>query len=153
MKLQFPDLQLVVAGGKGFDSDGAVQAIERSPVRDSIMRLGYVSDEDLEGLYGSAVASVYPSLYEGFGLPILEAMAAGCPVITSDRGAMLETAGDAALLADPEDPDSIAEQMVRVIDDQALRSYLVTAGLDRAAWFSWKRCAEATAGVYVEVGG
>lgn len=153
VKQKFPELQLVIAGGEGFDSGAALQAIEQSPVKDSIIRLGYVSDEEMARLYGSAVASVYPSLYEGFGLPILEAMGAGCPVVTSDRGAMLETAGDAALVADPDDVDSIAGQIIRLLEDSSLRASFVVAGLGRAAYFSWKRCAEGTAGVYAEVAG
>lgn len=111
---------------------------------------GYLSDSELAVAYRSATAVVYPSLYEGFGLPILEAMAAGAPVVTSDRGAMREIAGGAALLVDPEDAGSIAEAMIRIVEERALRGELRARGLERAAEFTWERCAREHIELYGE---
>jgi alpha-1,3-rhamnosyl/mannosyltransferase len=108
----------------------------------SVSLEGYSTDADVARAYAQATAIVYPSLYEGFGLPILEAMASGAPVVTSDRGAMREVAGGAALLVDPCDPEAVASAMLRVIDDDALRSRLEGAGRERAARFTWERCAQ-----------
>jgi glycosyltransferase involved in cell wall biosynthesis len=112
---------------------------------------GYVSDPELEWLYRNAIAFVYPSLFEGFGLPILEAMNAGTPVITSGRGAMAEVAGDAAILVDPGSPDELATAMTHVEDDPEIREELSMAGRRRAGEFSWKRTAVETVNVYEKV--
>jgi glycosyltransferase involved in cell wall biosynthesis len=93
--------------------------------------------------YAAATATVYPSLYEGFGLPILESLAAGAPVIASDRGAMREVAGEAALLVDPLDPGSLAAAMLRLVEDPALHARLQNLGRERAAAFTWEKCAGA----------
>jgi glycosyltransferase involved in cell wall biosynthesis len=107
-------------------------------------RLGYVSEEDLPGLYTGALALAMPSLHEGFGLPCLEAMASGTPVVIAPRGALPETCGDAALSADPGDPRGFAAALLAAARDEALRARLVPAGLRRAAGFSWSRTAELT---------
>ena len=104
--------------------------------------------EDLEGLYALADAFVFPSLAEGFGLPVLEAMARGVPVACSDRSSLPEVAGDAALLFDPEDPRAIAAALARLLGDAALAERLRGAGRARAATFTWERCAELTAAAY-----
>ena len=104
--------------------------------------LNYVSDEQLAKITASAYALVYPSLFEGFGLPILEAMQAGTPVICSNTSSMPEAAGDAALFADPNSPDSIAKLMLAVYKDESLRDELVQKGKLRAAEFSWDKTAE-----------
>lgn len=98
---------------------------------------GYVSDEHLADAYAAAIATVYPSVYEGFGLPILESMSAGAPVITSGAGAMGEVAGAAALFVDRVDASSVAAAMSRIVDDPSLRAHLVAAGRERAAGFTW----------------
>jgi glycosyltransferase involved in cell wall biosynthesis len=108
----------------------------------------WVSDADLEGLYADADAVVFPSLYEGFGLPVLEAMQRGVPVATSDRSSLPEVAGGAALLFDPEDTDAIRAAIERLLDDAALRERLRAAGRERAAAFTWERTAELTAAAY-----
>lgn len=140
-------LQLVIAGGDGFDSDAVHRRIEASPFRDSIVRLGFVTDEMRAALYQSARVLIYPSLYEGFGLPVLEAMAAGCPVVTSNYGAVAEVAGAGALCVAPE-PEAIAEAILSLINDDALRNSLIDKGRDRAATMTWAKCAASTVKVY-----
>ena len=105
---------------------------------------GYVDDADLEGLYAAASVFVFPSLNEGFGLPVLEAMGRGLPVETSDRSALPEVAGDAALLVDPESVEAIADATVRAIADAPTRERLTAAGRERPATFTWDRAAAET---------
>ena len=112
--------------------------------------LGYIAAEDLPALYGAALAFVYPSLYEGFGLPPLEAMASGAPVICSNTSSLPEVAGDAALLVHPESVGDLAAALRRVRDDESLRLRLTGAGLERSRLFSWERAAQATLEVYHE---
>jgi glycosyltransferase involved in cell wall biosynthesis len=106
-----------------------------------VRSVGYVSEQDLPGLYRGASAFVLPSRYEGFGLPCVEAMASGVPVVAADRGALPETCGDAALLVDPDDRQAVATALERVLEDGALRDGLRERGLRRAAQFSWDRAA------------
>ena len=108
-------------------------------VAEKITFLGLVPDSKLPALYRGALAFVFPSLYEGFGLPPLEAMACGTPVVASDRTAIPEVVGDAALLVDPYDPEMLAQALRRVVEDEVLRSELKTRGLIRAKLFSWDK--------------
>ncbi len=108
---------------------------------DGVRSLGYIDDDDLPGLYRGASAFVLVSLYEGLGLPCLEAMASGVPVVAADRAALPETCGDAAILVAPEDDQAIAQALERVLDDEPTRARLRAAGLRRAASFSWDRAA------------
>jgi glycosyltransferase involved in cell wall biosynthesis len=110
--------------------------------------LGWVGQDVLEGLYATASCLVFPSLYEGFGLPVLEAMARGLPVASSDRSSLPEVAGDAALLFDPEDVGAIAGSIERLLSDPAERERLREAGRTQAARFTWRACAEATVRSY-----
>jgi glycosyltransferase involved in cell wall biosynthesis len=110
--------------------------------------LGYVPDSDLPLLYGAAEVFVFPSLHEGFGLPLLEAMACGTPVVASTRGSLPEVAGEAALLVEPDPPEALAEGIYRLITDAALRGEYRQRGLQRAQAFSWRHTAEATLAVY-----
>jgi glycosyltransferase involved in cell wall biosynthesis len=128
---------LVVVGAKGWKTSGIYQAIQASPFRDRIHLAGFVADDDLPAVYNLADAFVYPSLYEGFGIPVVEAMACGTPVVTSKVPALSEVAGDAALLVDPLDPRGLAEAMERIVQDEALRATLRAKGLERAKRFSW----------------
>jgi glycosyltransferase involved in cell wall biosynthesis len=129
-------IELVTAGsGRGYLRGG-----EAPPGR----ALGYVPEQLLPGLYAGALALAMPSLYEGFGLPCLEAMACGTPVVAADRAALPETCGDAALLTDPRDPAVFAEALLCAATDDAERASLSAAGLERAAGFTWERSAELT---------
>lgn len=110
--------------------------------------LGYVPDTDLPALYAAAKLFVYPSLYEGFGFPVLEAMAAGCPVVTSEGGSLKEVAGDAAILIDPENVEDISAQIQRITIDTQLRSELIQKGKQQAARFTWERTAATVLDVY-----
>ena len=117
---------------------------------DFVRHLGYVSDGDLKALYEAAACFVYPSFYEGFGLPPLEAMACGCPVIVSRAASLPEVCGDAALYCDPTDPRDIAKQMSDLVFDDILRARLRERGLQRAQQFSWEKCARETWAVIEE---
>jgi len=114
--------------------------------------LGFVTNDDLPNLYRAADAFVYPSLYEGFGLPPIEAMACGCPVICSDRGSLGEVVGGAAAIVDPEDTESIASQLSRIAGSENLQDQLRKAGLSQAKKFDWQRAADETLAIYTRVG-
>jgi len=135
--------QLVIAGPADSGSGGIQSRLARNAVPgEDIVLTGYVGEDTLLQLYRSATALIYPSLAEGFGLPILEALACGTPTITSTVSCMPEVAADAALLIDPTDTEAIAAAMQRVANDEVLRERLRLAGLARAAQFSWRRSAE-----------
>src|SRR5439155_17364884 len=133
---------------------GLAGALERLPgqVRSGVVMTGYVSEADKVALLGGAVALVYPSLYEGFGFPVLEAMACATPVVTSDVSALPEVAGDAAILVSPGDVDAIAGGMDRVLRDDALRERLAASGPVRAASFRWEDTARRTVRVLRDAG-
>ena len=120
----------------------------RLGLADDVRFLGWTPDEDVEGLFRLASVFVFPSFYEGFGLPVLEAMARGIPVATSDRASLPEVAGDAALFFDPDDPASIATSIERVLGDGELADRLMAAGRERAALFTWERTAQLTLAAY-----
>jgi len=138
------DAVLVLAGAPTpYEAELRAEA-SRLGVEGAVAFPGYVDEPDLEGLYAAAAALVFPSLNEGFGLPVLEAMARGVPVVTSSLSSLPEVAGDAALLVDPTSVDAIADATTRVLTDAALREHLVEAGLRRPAAFSWERTAAGT---------
>ena len=140
------DVRLIVAGKphKSF-------VMPSDARRDDIIFTGYVKDDDAYTLYSNALAYCLPSLYEGFGLPILEAMKCGCPVITSDFSSTAEVAGDAGVLVDPLSVDAIAGAMTRIYTDQAFRQNLVEKGYEREKEFSWADAAEKTLAIYREI--
>jgi glycosyltransferase involved in cell wall biosynthesis len=140
------DVDLVVVGPKRFHSDAIVEAAGRLEGR--VHFTGYVSDRQLAACYRGCILFVLPSLYEGFGLPVIEAMAHGVPIACSNTGALPEVAGDAAILFDPVSVESITHAMHRILSDQDLIGRLVTAGASRASSFSWRRSAEKTLEVY-----
>ena len=148
--------KLVIAGGRGWLSGPLFTTIERSPVRDRILLTDYLHDEDLRALYASCRAFIYPSIYEGFGLPPLEAMACGAPVIASRISAIAETTGDAAWLFDPQNVGDLAQNILELVGDdngenmENVRRRLSTAGQRRAAEFSWEKTARLTGNVYEE---
>ncbi|MFM2125931.1 MAG: hypothetical protein RL328_2382 [Acidobacteriota bacterium] len=147
-----PGWRLVLAGAvSGYGAADELAAIEASPRRQDIRIAGYVSADELESLYARASIFAFPSLDEGFGMPVLDAMARGVPVVTSNRSAMPEVAGDAALLVDPERVEAIAEALRSLASDRALQNDLRTRGLARARQFSWASAADATWRVYEEL--
>lgn len=142
------EARLVVAGPDGWGSAAFAGAVEAHGAQDRVVRLGYVSDSDRADLLAGASCLAFPSLYEGFGLPPLEAMAAGTPVVTTTAGSLPEICGDAALQVEPGDPGALAGAIARVLDDPALASSLVDAGRDRIRAFSWDRAADQMVGLY-----
>jgi glycosyltransferase involved in cell wall biosynthesis len=147
-----PGWKLAIAGsGEGFGAAEELRAVEASPRRADIDILGYVPAAQLEALYGYARIFAFPSLDEGFGMPILEAMAHGVAVVTSRRSAMPEVAGDAALLVDPENVEEIAAALIRLAADSDLREDLCRRGHERALQFPWSFAVERTWAVYHEL--
>lgn len=142
--------QLVIAGRRGWLSDELFSYIDRAGLQERIRFTGYVTESELRALYSSCLISIYPSLYEGFGLPTLEAMACGAPVITSRIPSMEETVSDAALLFNPESVNELAEAIARLLKNESERRALSEAGKRRAAQFSWEKTARATLNVYRE---
>jgi glycosyltransferase involved in cell wall biosynthesis len=134
-------LPLVVAGKPGWLYDETLAAVERLGLQGAVRFLGFVPEQDLPALYNLALALIYPSLYEGFGLPPLEAMACGTPVLTSDVSSMREVVGEAAVLVDPLDVATIRQGMQALTEDEALRTRLRAAGLERARAFTWEKAA------------
>ena len=128
---------LVIVGARGWKTSPIYGAASASPFRDRILFTGLVDDGDLPAVYNLADAFVYPSVYEGFGIPVIEAMACGTPVVTSNVSALPEVAGDAALLIDPFDVRGLAGAMERIVHDEPLRATLRAKGLERAKRFSW----------------
>jgi len=142
---------LVFVGNRGWKDQPVFAAVERLRLSNTVRFLGYVPRDDLVALYNLADALAFPSLYEGFGLPVVEAMACGTPVITSHNGSLAEVAGEAAEFTDPTAAASIAEGMRRVLTDADRRAELRTLGLARAARFSWSRAAAQTRELYAKV--
>lgn len=140
--------QLVIAGLPSRALTALRRLAQSMGVEEHVSFLGFIPEHTLVALYNAAETLVYPSLYEGFGLPVLEAMACGTAVISSTTGAIPEVAGDAAVLVNPYDVDAIAAAITRVVLDRALRESLIDMGFQRAAEFSWERCARQTLAVY-----
>jgi glycosyltransferase involved in cell wall biosynthesis len=142
------ECELVVAGGDRGGRLDVLDAILRERLTGRVHLVGHVDDAELPALYSGARALVFPSLYEGFGLPALEAMACGTPVIASNTTGLAEAVGDAGLTIDPHSAQELAEALGRVLNDDALRARLVAAGHARAAEYTWDRAARATAEIY-----
>jgi glycosyltransferase involved in cell wall biosynthesis len=140
--------QLVLAGKRGWLDNETLRAAQADNVSPSIRFTGYVAPEHLNALYSGATCFVYPSYFEGFGLPILEAMKCGAPVIAGDRTSIPEVAGEAALLFDPFDTSSLVEALKRVLNDSEFRRTLSARGLQRASEFHWKTTARLTLTAY-----
>ena len=145
--------QLVLAGKRAWLDNETMSAAQRDALSADIRFTGYVADEDLNALYSGATCFVYPSYFEGFGLPILEAMKCGTPVIAGDRTSIPEVAGEAALLFDPFDVQSLVEALKRILNDSDYRATLSARGLQRANEFSWQTTARLTLAVYEKAAG
>jgi glycosyltransferase involved in cell wall biosynthesis len=139
---------LVLAGGQGWLMDDLDQRVQSLGLSATVRRIGYVPDADLPALYGGAVVFVYPSLYEGFGLPPLEAMACGTPVIVSNVSSLPEVVGDAGIQVEPKNVAGWTGAMRNVLEDDTLRTTLRNRGLEQAKQFSWEKCARETHKVY-----
>jgi glycosyltransferase involved in cell wall biosynthesis len=141
-------VDLVLAGRRGWKNNALDAAIGRVAHPERVHLAGYIVSEDQPALYSACTAFVWPTLWEGFGLPPLEAMACGAPVLTSNCSSMPEVTGDAAVLVDPEDSDALAEGLERIVTDTGLRRRLAVEGPRRAALFTWRRTAELTVDSY-----
>ncbi len=154
LKKDFPDLKLLKVGPVGrYDKyhKDSVKRLSRLGITRDVAFVDYVSEYDLVSYYCSAVLLAYPSLYEGFGLPPLEAMACGCPVVTSSASSLPEVVGDAGILVDPYNVQALAQAMRRVLSDSRLRDDMVRKGLEQSEKFSWEKAAEQTQEVYRKV--
>jgi len=148
------DVCLVLHGPQGWLGESVAAGIRKRGLADAVLvSEGGLTRRELAWLYTRAAVFVFPSIYEGFGLPVLEAMAAGAPVVTSDRAALPESAGDAALLVDPTNVDMIGDAVLRLLDDEALRGELIARGRDRAVGFTWENTARRTWEIYGELVG
>jgi glycosyltransferase involved in cell wall biosynthesis len=145
-------LHLVVAGARGWREQPIFQTVKNLGIEQAVCFPGFIDDEDLPALYSGALLFVFPSLYEGFGLPVLEAMGCGVPVVTSNTSAMPEVAGDGALLVDPRDVDGMAAAMATVLENTTLRECLRQKGFARAQSFSWEITARKTLELYMALG-
>ncbi|GAC1318356.1 MAG: hypothetical protein NVSMB25_07710 [Thermoleophilaceae bacterium] len=145
---QFPDHALVLTGRRGWLNAETDAALTR--IRSKVVQTGYVSDEELVRLYSGAACFVYPSFLEGFGFPVLEAMACGAPVVTSNRSSLPEVAGDAAILVDPDSPEDIGDGIATVLASPARQEDMRRRGLERSSGFTWRAAVEATVEIYRE---
>lgn len=151
-KVPNEDVELVIVGKKGWLYENILSAPQKFGVSDKVKFLDFVKDEDLPVLYKNALCFVLPSLYEGFGLPVLEAMKYGCPVIVSNVSSLPEAAGDAALYVDPENVSDITEKIKKMIGDKNLREELRKKGYKQIEKFSWQKTASETLKVLEEIG-
>ncbi len=148
-----PDLRvpLYIVGGEGWMYAAIFDEVKRLDIERSVVFAGYAASETLPLWYSAATACIYPSYYEGFGLPVLEAMACGVPVVTSNRSSLPEVAGDAAILVDPDDPDDIAQGISTVLASPERRQWMQAAGTSQAANYTWQRTARETVAIYRDV--
>jgi glycosyltransferase involved in cell wall biosynthesis len=151
LRNQGSDLGLVIVGKKGWLYEGFFHRLRELGLENEVLFTGFVPDEDLPAICSAAELFVFPSLYEGFGLPVLEAMACGAPVITSNVSSLPEVAGNAALLVDPASVRELTEAMAAVLQDEELRTSLQSKGPKQAARFSWEKAARETLAVYQSV--
>ena len=143
-------ITLVLAGDLSYGHEEILEKINKLNIGERVKIIGYLKNEELASLYSGAMALVFPSLYEGFGLPVIEAMACGTPVLTSNISSMPEIAGNAACLVNPEDVSDIAGNLINLAEDKNLRKALSEKGWERAKYFSWEKAAKDTLKVYSE---
>ena len=148
IQIKNPELKIVIVGKKGWQMEEFFKMIKDSKLEDTIIFPGYVPDEDLVKFYNAAEIFVYPSIYEGFGIPVLEALACGCPVITSNTSSMPEITGPAAKLIDPNDTDDIKKTIQKLLRNEQLRQTLGEEGIIQAKKFSWQKTAQKTLEAY-----
>lgn len=144
-------ISLVIAGNKGKSYSLYRKCAEKLGIQDRVIFPGFISIKHLPYIYNASKLFVYPSFYEGFGLPTIEAMACGIPVITSNRTSIPEVVGDAALLIDPDNHDELCSAMFNILSDEQLYSRLVKSGISRSSQFSWKKTAEQTLNIYGKI--
>lgn len=142
------DVQLVIAGGKGWLQGPIYATVDHLRVQDRVRFIGFVEDADLPGLYSEARALAFPSLYEGFGLPILEAFACGTPVLTAHVSSLIEVAGDATILVEPLSVEAIRDGLLRLLRDETLRTELIARGFKQVTQFTWERAAAQLRAIY-----
>lgn len=147
----YQDVHIVIAGGKGWLENPIYQTVQDLAMTERVHFTGFVADEDVPVLYSGAICTAYPSLYEGFGFPVLESMACHTPVLTSTVSSLPEVAGAAALMVDPYDVEAITDGLRRLLDDQTLRHQLVTAGQAQIQRFTWQQSASHLLGIYQQV--
>ena len=150
-QVRVPDLSLVIVGGKGWLYEKLFQQVQELNLQNRVRFTGYIDDADLPLVYNLAEVFVFPSLYEGFGIPPLEAMSCGVPVIAADNSSLPEAAGNAGLLVDAKDVEALADALVRVLDNAALRQTLVKRGLAHAKKFTWEKAARTLLAAYERV--
>ncbi len=143
--------QLRIVGQKAWLFDDVFESVRRNPLEDQVVFTGYLSDDKVVETYQNAAVTIYPSLYEGFGFPPLEAMACGSPVVCSTAASIPEVAGDAAVMVDPESVNSIAKGIGDLLNNESLRRKLVGRGYHQAKSFTWEKCARETLGAYGKV--
>ena len=146
------DLELVIIGKKGWNYEEILQAPEKYQVSDSVKFLDFVSDDHLALFYKNALCFAWPSLYEGFGLPVLEAMSYNCPVITSNVSSLPEAGGDAAIYVDPKSTEDIAEKIEKVVSSKKLREEMIEKGKKHIKNFSWEKSAKETLAILEDIG-
>ena len=146
-----PGWKLILAGAPGYEAESVMQRIAESPRREDISVTGYINQSELEHLYAKASLFAFPSLDEGFGIPVIEAMAWGVPVITSDRSALAEVSGEAALHIDPENIEELATALQTTMESPGLRKELAVRGLEWSAKFTWQAAVEKTWNVYQQL--
>ncbi len=150
-RLNHSEICIVIVGGKGWLDDPIFEAIHRLRMQDRVIFAGFAADDDLPALYSGSLCMALPSLYEGFGLPVLEAMACGVPVITSNLSSLPEVAGEAGILVTPTNLDEITNALDRIITDTALRETMIMKGLQQAQKFSWETGAQQLLRVYTRL--
>jgi glycosyltransferase involved in cell wall biosynthesis len=150
-KKKLPELKLVIVGQKGWKYHAVFTTITNLHLQNDVLFLQYVPHEDLPAIYNAAELFVYPSLYEGFGLPPLEAMQCGVPVITSNTSSLPEIVGERGAMVNPDDIQGLASMMFDLLSDDSLRKENIRYGLSRARLFSWEKCALETQEIYEEV--
>ena len=151
-QLDLQGLHLVIAGGKGWLFQDLYDRIRQLGLRSRVHLTGYVDDADLPALYNLAQVVAQPSLYEGFGIPIVEAMACGTPVVSADNSSLPEAAGDAGLLFDALDSEALADALARALTDVELRQTMVERGMQQASQFTWREAAETLHATYQQIG-